>query len=531
MGSGAAGLSAALAASADGARVLVLEKSPLVGGSTSLSGGCVWVPANHVMQQVRVTDSPEEALQYIRAVAPAGWQETEDARWRAWVEQSPRMLEFVERHSPLRFRPTREPDPYAEAPGGKLRGRNVTPAPVRMSVLGEWQHKVRPPISDSRLGYDEIVDHHIFAAPRVRRRRFLPRVWWRRWRGLQVRGTALVAGLLKGCLDHGVEVWTESSLESLSFEGGGFSGCEVTRRGASLALAARHVVLAAGGFEWNASMMGEHFPGPVEWTATPNTNSGDGHRLLREAGGELAHMDQALIMGTTPVNYEGAVHGQPAVDYTMPHSMIVNRRGRRFVNEKQMNIGLAFAERDPTDGLPVNLPAWRIFDGEFARRYPHALPDATFPGNCFQADTLVELARLIEVDAAGLVQAARRFSEFARRNCDEDFGRGTSVWDRERGGDPAHPVSNTLGAIETPPFFAMPFKASFLGTKGGARTNTDAQVLRPDGSVIPGLYAAGNVMANPIGSKGVGAGTTLGPCLTWGYIAGRHAARSVNLSR
>jgi 3-oxosteroid 1-dehydrogenase len=204
--------------------------------------------------------------------------------------------------------------------------------------------------------------------------------------------------------------------------------------------------------------------------------------------------------------------------------MIVNRHGRRFVNEKQMNIGLAFADRDPATGTPRNLPAWRIYDAQFAARYSHALPRKSIPDNHFQADTLEELARQTGVAAEGLAATARRFSSFARTGEDPDFDRGASLWDRARGGDPSHRPSPTLGSIEVPPFHAMPFKASFLGTKGGARTNERAQVLDRSGEPIPGLYAAGNVMANSFGSKGVGAGTTLGPCLTWGYIAGLDAS-------
>jgi 3-oxosteroid 1-dehydrogenase len=229
-------------------------------------------------------------------------------------------------------------------------------------------------------------------------------------------------------------------------------------------------------------------------------------------------------MGVSPVMYEGQLTGQPASDYFLPHSMIVNRHGRRFVNEKQMNIGLAFAEKNPDTGTPAHLPAWRIYDNQFAARYPHAMPNSSIKGNRYQASSLAALADLIDVDADGLVQTASRFSSFARAGIDDDFGRGASIWDRNRGGDPAHKPNPTLGTIEQPPFYAMPFKASFLGTKGGPRTNEHGEVLNRRGEVIGGLYAAGNVMANSFGSKGVGAGTTLGPCLTWGYIAGLSAA-------
>jgi 3-oxosteroid 1-dehydrogenase len=285
------------------------------------------------------------------------------------------------------------------------------------------------------------------------------------------------------------------------------------------------VLLATGGFEWNAAMMAEYFPGQVELTASPDTNTGDGQRMAAAAGAKLDRMDQALIYPTKEVTYEGRPHGAPTLDLKLPHIMLVNSSGRRFVNEVQVNIGLAFDARDQATGERVNLPAWRIFDRQYARKYPHALPAKRTPPRLFRAPSLRALAVEIGVDPAGLEDSAGRMNGFARSGVDEDFGRGSHIWDTATLGDPDHRPCPVLGSIERPPFYAVPFRASFLGTKGGARTNEHGQVLRGDGSRIAGLYAAGNVMANPFGSKGVGAGTTLGPCLTWGYICGRALLR------
>ena len=525
VGSGAAGLSAALAAAVDGARVLVIEKASVIGGTTAMSGGCIWIPGHHHMARLGVSDTRAAALTYIRAVSPEGWHNTDEPLWAAFVDRAPEMLKFVEDRSPTRFTPNRDPDPYAEAPGGMAFGRNVSAAPIRAAAAGPWRRRIRSPSVAIRLNYEELVDTFSYANPKKWALKFAPRLIWRQLRDLRTRGNALTIGLLRGCLDNGVTIWADATANRLTMMEGRVIGLEMTHVGEPLQVhAGRGVVLASGGFEWNAEMMAEHFPGPIEWTASPSTNTGDGQRMAAEAGAELARMDQSLIMGTTPVTYEGRLQGLPAADYFLPHSMIVNALGRRFVNEKQMNVGLAFAEIEPATGTPKHLPAWRIYDGQFAAKYPHALPKKSVPGNHFQASSLEELAKQIDVDAAGLVATAQRFSEFARVGVDDDFGRGATLWDKNRGGDPAHQPNPTLGTIEQSPFYAMPFKASFLGTKGGARTNVHAQALRSDGIAIPGLYAAGNVMANSFGSKGVGAGTTLGPCLTWGYIAGRHAA-------
>ncbi len=532
VGSGAAGLSAALAAAKAGAKVLVIEKSDRIGGTTAMSGGCIWVPNHHHQAGLGVSDSPEKAMQYIRAVSPEGWHNTEEPLWAAFVARAPEMLRFVEANTPITFRANRDPDPYAEAPGGLPFGRNVSAAPLRPAILGAWAERLRAPAVSVELTYEEVFDDHFLANPKKHALRYAPRLLWRKLRGLKTRGRALVTGLLRGGLDAGVEVWAPAGAKELILEAGRVVGVMVEKQGEVIEVrAGAGVVLASGGFEWNPEMMAEHFPGPVEWTASPDTNTGDGQRMAAAAGAQLDRMDQALIMGTSPVTYDGRLHGLPAGDYFLPHSMIVNARGHRFVNEKQMNIGLAFAERDPATGHPVNLPAWRIMDAQYAAKYPHLMPKASVPGNRFEAATLEDLGRAIGVDAAGLVATAERFSGFARAGRDDDFGRGGNLWDTARGGDPDHTPNPTLGTIEKPPFYAMPFKASFLGTKGGPRTDERARVLRHDGTVIEGLYAAGNVMANSFGSKGVGAGTTLGPCLTWGYIAGRDVAASLSEGR
>ena len=526
VGTGAAGLSAALSAQANGAKVLVVEKASVVGGTTAMSGGCIWAPRHHYTKQMGVSDSREAVLDYIRAVAPDGWHNREEPLWTAFVDHVPEVLKFLEASTPLKFTPNRDPDPYAEKAGGLPFGRNLSAAPIRMSILGEWRNKVRNPTFDLRLNYEEMVDTFFFANPKKWVVRYLPRLTWRKLMNMRTKGNALSIGLLKGCLDKGIEIWLNAPAKRLIVKEGRVAGLEIDRDGELTTIdATKGIILASGGFEWNPEMMAQYFPGPVEWTASPSTNTGDGQRMAQKAGAQLDHMDQALIMGTTPVTYEGRIQGQPAADYFLPHSMIVNKRGRRFVNEKQMNVGLAFAEMDPQTDTPAHLPAWRIYDSQFASKYPHALPKKSVPGNHFMASTLEELARQIEIDPSGLKETAERFSAFARSGVDTDFGRGDSVWDRNRGGDPAHKPNPTLGTIENPPFYAMPFKASFLGTKGGARTNEKAEVLDQHDQPITGLYAAGNVMANSFGSKGVGAGTTLGPCLTWGYIAGLNAAK------
>jgi 3-oxosteroid 1-dehydrogenase len=179
VGTGAAGLSAALRARSNGAKVLVLEKAPVAGGTTAMSGGCIWAPGHHYMGQLGVSDSREAVLAYIRAVAPEGWHNREEPLWATFVDHVPEVLKFLEANTPLKFQPNRDPDPYAEEAGGRPFGRNVSAAPIRISILGDWQDKVRQPTFDLRLNYEELVDTFFFANPKKWAVRYLPRLVWR----------------------------------------------------------------------------------------------------------------------------------------------------------------------------------------------------------------------------------------------------------------------------------------------------------------------------------------------------------------
>ncbi|MBL4721300.1 MAG: FAD-dependent oxidoreductase, partial [Alphaproteobacteria bacterium] len=294
MGTGAAGLSAALSAAVKGARVLVLEKAPVLGGTTAMSGGCIWAPNNHHMARLGVSDSPEAALKYIRAASPDGWHNAEESLWSAFVDQAPVMLKFLEAHSPLRFISNRDPDPYAEMSGGMAMGRNVNAAPLRVAILGDWRDKIRKPTMDIRLNYHEVVDTHFFSNPKKGMLRIFHKLAWRKWVDARVRGNALTVGLLKGCLDQGVELRLNAPVARLTTKDGAVTGLEYDGAdGAVEIIATGGVVLASGGFEWNDAMMAEHFPGPLDWRASPSTNTGDGQRMAAEAGARLDYMDQA----------------------------------------------------------------------------------------------------------------------------------------------------------------------------------------------------------------------------------------------
>jgi 3-oxosteroid 1-dehydrogenase len=534
VGSGAAGLAAALTAAAGGARVIVLEKAHVIGGTTAMSGAGIWIPANRHMLAAGHDDSADAALAYIRATAPPGWAEEEEALWRAFVETAPVALDFIEAHTPLRFELIHHPDLYVEAPGGKEFGRMLTPRMLSRSLVGSWRDRIRRSVKPQIFTYEEAILGPVLRHPVRTVARMGPILLWRWLTGRVAMGNALVVGLLRGCLDHGCEVLAGARVTALLTDDarngdGAVTGVEAEIGGALRRVRARKgVVLATGGFEWDESRLAQHFPRDFVLRASPRTNTGDGQRLAEALGARMARLDQANIYPVTPTRYEGQPHAFPINQLDAPHCILVGRHGRRFVSEGNRNLGVSLIEREPANGRPLHLPAWRIFDAEFARQNPYDLRLwKKRRGDLRRAASISGLARATELDPAVLTATVQRFNGFVRQGRDEDFHRGETAWERFYTDDPERPERNgALGAIERPPFFATPYYVGILGTKGGPRTDERAQVVRQDGGVVPGLYCAGVAMANPIGSKNVGAGTTIGPCLTWGYIAARDLLRA-----
>ncbi len=522
VGSGAAGLVAALTAAAGGLDVVVLEKTGRIGGTSAMSGAGTWIPVNHHARAAGIADSAEEALAYLRSASPEGWAEREDHLWRAFVANAPAMLEFVERNTPLRYALTDEPDPMAEHAGGKLAGRMVSPRALSRRITGRYAKLLRRSTLPHRFTYQEMRKHNVYHAPVRAMLALLPQLAWRLATDGVGQGSALMAGLLRGCLDKGCRIELNAGVERLLQDADGrVTGVALTQLGvARRILARRGVLLATGGFEWDAARREAHFPGPSERHGSPRTNTGDGQRMAEAAGAALDRMDQANVYPTLPTFYEGQKHGVPFAFQAEPHAIIVNRNGERFVSEYDFNIGEAL-DRRASDGTPLNLPAWLVADRRFLRRsLLLRMLARREPGWIRRASSLAELARAIGVPEAALAATVSRFNGFCASGRDADFHRGESIWEGRKRAGAGNP---TLGAIEQAPFVAIPFNRAILGTKGGARTDDRGRALRPDGSVVAGLYCAGLAMANPIGTRALGAGTTIGPNMTWGYIAANAA--------
>lgn len=522
IGSGSAGIAAALTAAKGGASVIVLEKSHLLGGTSAMSGAGTWVPGNHLMLAEGISDSPEETLTYLRACAPEGWQATEDKLWRAFSENSGKMLTFIEANTPLEFAITHEADPFAEYPGGKRGGRTLSPKLLSRNILGRYKRKLRGSTLPHIFTYQELAHD-------IQRRffktvfRMAPVLLWRWLTNQRGQGSALMTGLIRGALDAGCRLELKASARRLltDAEGLRITGVEVEQDGkVRHYMARRAVLLATGGFEWDEEMRKQHFPGPVDYIGSPRTNTGDGQRMAAAVGAQLAHMDQANMTSLVPTLYEGRLHGIPLQFHTVPNAILVNREGKRFVSEFRFNLGEIIDARD-ANGQPLNLPVWLISDGRFFGKSGllrwFAMLDRKW---VTRASSIRELARKLKLPEAAFEDTVNRYNGFAIAGRDDDFKRGQTPLEAERAA-----VSGLMEPIVKAPFIAIPFNRSFLGTKGGARTNEAGQVLRADGSIIAGLYCAGIAMASPFGTRAVGSGTTIGPNMTWGYICANHILR------
>lgn len=525
VGSGGAGLTAAILAHDGGARVTLVERSDRIGGTTAVSGGGLIVPL-HPHAPAEAGDSREKALTYCKHLT-AG--RTADELVEAIVDEGSRMIEYLEAHTPLRLEANTGPDYRPEAPGGlgPRGGRALSPKLFNKKALGEWENLLRPaPIFCLPLTTEEMFHTH---ASHVRPQE-LPYALLaeRMQQGFVATGNALVAALLKACLDRGIDLLIETRGRELLREGGRVIGLRATRNGRDFLIrAARAVVLASGGYEWNPALVRKFLPGTITLPLTPPHNEGDGLLMAMELGADLANMSEQFGFPAAAIPGE-EYDGRPLGRFTFPerncpHSLWVNRHGERFVNEaanyNDMSKSLGLFDLESWDYR--NQPAWAIMDSQYRAQYPilTCMPGDPDPSWLIKADTLEELARKASIDPVGLQRTVARFNEFAAAGRDPDFRRGESHYDRYWG-DARAPHPN-LGSVAHAPFHALRIQSGAIGTKGGPRTNARGQVMDVRDRVIPGLYAAGNVAAN---ISGLGYYGGIGIGMTFGYTCGRQAA-------
>lgn len=551
VGSGAGAMTAALFAVDRGLSVLVLEKSQQFGGTSAISGGGIWIPNNHHFIAKGGNDSPEKAWTYVKA---AVGDRVDEKRLRTYLEQAPKMVRALEACSRVRFAVAEKyPDYYPHLPGSLPGGRSLDPEIFDASVLEEEFDNMRPASATTllmgKIAWTSRQAHKAMSRSFGWRLMLLGLMLrykfdfkWRRKSELDRRtalGASLVASLRRSLMDRNVPLWLGSDFRELLVEDGRVSGVKVLRDGRELLIGARlGVILGSGGFEQNQALRDRYLPQPSrrEWSATPPGNNTGAALLAAQAHGAATDlMDWGWWAPTIAV--PGEEKPRPIfAERAFPGPIVVNLQGKRFVNEAAPYLEFVDAMyRDNQGKSPEQLSAWLIFDAHFRFHYAmgplmpaQIMPDSRLPAQWlnslyFKAETLEQLASQIGVDAAGLQASVERSNGFARSGEDLDFGRGGNVFDRYYGDVNVKP-NPCLAPLAKAPFYAMRIDAGDIGTKGGLLTNEHAQVLHENGQPISGLYAIGNTSSSVLGTTYPGAGGTLGPAMTFGYVAACHLA-------
>lgn len=526
LGTGVAGLVAAIAAHDEGASVGLYDRSELVGGTTAMSGGIIWMPNNHLQADAGIADSREQALAYLDALS---LDLIDSDMAAAFVDNGPRALQYVHENTPCDFQLLASyPDYHPEHPGGLPEGgRSVDNKVFAYPSLGDWAGRIRNQRGAMPVALGETPLGGATGSPDP------TLIGERLANGENGMGLALVGALLRGCLDRGIEPRLGWRARELVLEDGVVGGVRFdSPDGPATVEAGNGVVVATGGFEFDEDLTKSFLRGPMTGPAGSPENTGDGLVMAIEAGARLANMGSSWWVPVTRIPGE-MQFGAPKVhlillERTRPGSLMVNSTGRRFCNEagNYNAMGGVFHQFDPISFDYPNLPAWLVFDHAHKKRYDVASVAAgeDVPDWMATGSTPGELAAAIDVDPITLAETVERFNANAAAGADPDFHRGRSAYDTFNGDQSLPGIEATLGPLAEPPFYAIKIEQGSLGTNGGPKTDARGRVLAQRGGVISGLWAAGNVMAAPTGMVYGGAGGTIGPALTFGWIAGRDAA-------
>jgi len=545
VGSGAGAMMAALAAYDRGGDVLLIEKTDQYGGSSAMSGGSLWVPNNHLMEGTGIDDSPEEAMQYLREITRG---QISEERLQTYVDTSPEMVKYASDHTQLQLEAQPEyADYYSDVPGAKPGARSLEAARYDGRLLGNEEFlRMRPEhiqcLIMKRMSMTAREARVMFCrSPGWMRLTFKLMIMYyldirgrtlgKRDRSLTM-GNGLIGALRRSLMDRGIPLWLETPARKLVVEDDRVVGAEVEQQGRSLRIRAnRGVILAAGGFEGSQTMREKYLPNPTraEWTVANPNNTGDAINMGLELGAGIEYMDDAWWGPTTCVPGEENAR-MLVIEKSLPGSIIVNKRGERIVNEAAPYIDIVKSMYTRNTPEAPSVPAYMVFDATYRKSYPFGpflqssqQPDSMISKQLLgsylkKADTLDGLAQQLGIDAEGLKATAAKMGDYARSGKDLDFGRGETIFDRYYGDENVKPNS-CLGPLEAAPFYGIEVCAGELGTKGGLKTDARARVLKESGEVIPGLYAVGNCSSPVMGPTYAGAGATLGPAMTFGYIA------------
>jgi 3-oxosteroid 1-dehydrogenase len=541
-GSGGGGMVAALAALDSGIEPLVIEKQSLVGGSTGLSGGMVWLPNNPLMRAEGIPDSHEDGLAYFDDVVGDIGQPSSPARREMFLTAGYEMINFLMRKGVRLVRCPGWSDYYPNHKGGNEAGRAIEGIPYDAAALGDWSGKVQPSMAKSYGGFvlktNELRAVQYFnRSPRafaVATRVFArTRAAKLRRKELLTNGASLIGQLLKALIDLRGEppIWTDAAMQELIVDDGRVIGARVFRNGASLNIEARKgVLLAAGGFSRNADMRRRYSadqPNEARWSIA---NAGDTGEVLETAmrlGAKTDLLDEAWWLPSIFIADGGDAARALGSGRQRPGAIYVDGTGRRFCNESN-----SYVEVGKAMYANKAVPCWMVFDEGYIRRYvsganpfkKRSLPEELIErGAVLRGKTIADLARQMEVPAGTLEETVKRFNGFAAKGLDPEFGRGQSAYN-DCLGDPGYRPNAAIGPLDRAPYYATKVLPADVGTCGGVIANEYAQVLDENDRVIEGLYATGNITATVMGRNYLGAGGSIAYTMVFGYVAARHAA-------
>jgi 3-oxosteroid 1-dehydrogenase len=542
-GSGGGSMCAGLMLRSAGKSVLILEKTPLVGGTTARSGGVMWIPNNPFLKRDGIEDSFEKAKTYLDSVVgdhndtPGATRERRDT----YLTQAPRMVEFLVEQGIKLTRIGTWPDYYDERPGGLAAGRTVVAELFDANELGAWAAKLRPNFMKVPASLEEALELPYlkqswiakYIVLKVVLRSVAARLTGKRWVSC---GAALQGRMLQAALKAGIDIRTDAPVQELIVEAGAVTGVATVKDGRPWRVGARLGVLVnAGGFSRNQTMRDRYQPGTsVQWTNTAPGDTGEMIEEMMRHGAAIAQMEEMVGYQTTlPPGSEDAdvkpgVQGMTA----SPHAILVDQSGVRYMNEGGSYMAYCQGMLARNRAVPA-VPSWALFDSQHIRKYMVAgsMAGAKKPqswsdqGYLKTAETIAGLAAALKIDPTVLTATVDRFNGFVANNRDEDFQRGDRAYDQWLG-DPFHKPSHTLGAIDQGPFYAVPVYPGDVGTYGGVVTDQHARVLREDGTAIRGLYATGVSTASVMGRNYPGAGSSVGPAFVWGFVAAQHALKA-----
>jgi len=541
-------MTAALAAARQhGLKTLLIEKSSYFGGSTARSGGGVWIPGNYALRDAGQVDEGDDEASRLYLDSIVG-DAASKVRRDTFLDRGPEVMDFIRDSTPVRFAWVPEYADYLpEQPGGRPRGRSVEPVPLDCRFLGDELEHLHPPYTKAPANL--IVTQADFRklslglrtlrGPLTMVKVLVKRMWaMATGKKMYAMGNAIAIGLRKGLADAEVPVEYDTELLDLVVEDGRVVGVVVQHHdrgqdgGTETIRARRGVILGSGGFEHSQELREKFLPQPTsaEWSTGAASNTGGGLLAGTAAGAATDLLDDAWWGPTIPLPGRAWFC---LAERNLPGSIIVNAAGQRYMNE-----ALPYVEatheiyKGEATGIG-HVPSQMIFDQTYRNRYLFAgVPGRQpFPGRWYKdgvvkrADTLAELAAKIGVPAESLTATVERFNGFAKSGVDEDFHRGESAYDKYYS-DPTVKPNCSLAPIARGPFYAVTIVPGDLGTKGGLLTDEHAQVLREDGSAIPGLYAAGNVSSAVMGNTYPGPGGTIGPAIVFGYLAAEDIAHA-----